>query len=334
MSDIQDDELLSSRSVGWGGRRLHRPRGRPRPTHLCFLLTLPVVALMTGFGSMNQLYGTDYFLLSGAAEQLFSDVVTREQRMTLEERGWEREKMRSQIIRDRLEQHQRKQQRQVDDPSLARVLTNSSTDAATSSYSNETADSAAGDPPTIPNSGKFDWHLSPVRNKYSLSEPHRYRNDSLVVIVLSARSNFDRRAAIRETWGRRHPVYFVIGGPVLPEDNQVQTNLLLEQARHHDLMDALHPDTYSSLPYKLRFAYRWITLNLPHVDWLVKVDDDTVVRVDTLQNAFLRSFNPRIPMVIGKIIERSPVAREGKWREIDYPESHYPFWPQGSCVSP
>ena len=36
-------------------------------------------------------------------------------------------------------------------------------------------------------------------------------------------------------------------------------------------------------------------------------------------------------MVVGRIIERSAVAREGKWAELKYKPEYYPYWPQGSC---
>jgi hypothetical protein len=118
---------------------------------------------------------------------------------------------------------------------------------------------------------------------------------------------------------------------VIADPNVTHVNLIREQELHHDLIDCLHPDHYSSLPFKLRYAYQWVTTHLPQLQWVVKVDDDTMVRVDTLEHAFLRTYNPQIPLVIGHIIEESAVARTGKWREETYQGSYYPFWPKGSC---
>jgi Galactosyltransferase len=224
---------------------------------------------------------------------------------------------------------------------------------------------------------RFNYSQPALRNPYTLTDPHLYKNDTVIVLVLSARDNFDRRRAIRETWGKDHPVYFVVGGPFLHESDgsriqstaadasqqqrdlangtsvnsdpfaesnatnhppplagralDVQNRLVEEQERFHDLLDSRHPDSYRSLTHKLRFGYTWVLHHHPHVEWLVKVDDDTVVRVDTLATAFLKNFNPNVPMVIGRIIEDSPVHRTGKWAELVYPKPHYPFWPQGSC---
>jgi len=191
---------------------------------------------------------------------------------------------------------------------------------------------------------------------------------TVIVVVLSARGNFERRKAIRETWGRDHALYFVVGGPTREElllpsgegkertesdsvqqvgnvtegnattakgrklvKSEIQLKVEEEQAAHRDLLDSIHPDSYQSLPYKIKYAYHWVSEHLEDVEWVMKVDDDTVVRVDTLRNAFLRNFNSRVPMVIGQIIERSAVARQGKWADFKYDRAWYPYWAQGSC---
>ena len=279
---------------------------------------------------MGQISG-DYALLSSPSETWLADTPFGQSRATLEDKAWEREKKRRKIIRERL------QKRLEQDILQALSEQHSPTNASSAGNTTITASNQSvqvAELPKLSSSGTFDWHLPPLRNEYTLSDPILYSNDTMIVIVLSARANFERRAVIRETWGRNHALYFVIGAPVLPEDDAIQTRLLQEQEQYTDILDSRHPDLYSGLPWKVRFAYQWITIRLPRVEWLVKVDDDTIVRVDTLQQAFLRSFNPNIPMVIGKIVERSAVAKAGKWKETNYKEYFYPFWPQGSCVSP
>jgi hypothetical protein len=177
--------------------------------------------------------------------------------------------------------------------------------------------------------GTFDYHEPPIRTKYSLPDPILHETETMIVLVPSARENAERRAAIRETWAHGHAVYFILGGPFTANDPN-QRALENEQSSFHDLLDTLHPDTYAALPYKLKYAYTWVTSMLPRVEWIVKVDDDTVVRVDSLRN-FLAKFNPNVPTVIGRIIEASGVAKTGKWAEYKYPHAQYPYWPQGSC---
>jgi hypothetical protein len=180
----------------------------------------------------------------------------------------------------------------------------------------------------------FDYSQPTVPSNTTLKDPTAdYSTANTIVFVLSARGNFQRRAVIRQTWGLNHAVYFVIGGPppLISSSRQIQHRLVLEQATHHDLLDSIHPDSYRSLPHKLRFAYQWILQRWPQVQWLVKVDDDSVARIDTLQRVVLDPLNPAIPIVVGCIMVDELVLRQGKWAEENYPEARYPYWPQGSC---
>jgi len=179
----------------------------------------------------------------------------------------------------------------------------------------------------------FDYNQKMVRTKTTLSDPTAdYSANVHVILVLSARENFQRRAVIRKTWGRDHAIYFVIGGkPESEQQAKVQGQLEKEQKQHHDLLDSVHPESYKSLPHKVKFAYQWILKNCPRVQWLTKVDDDTVVRVDTLQRVLLNKLNSLEPIVVGRIVSDSPVYREGKWAETKYQPDTYPNWPQGSC---
>jgi hypothetical protein len=214
----------------------------------------------------------------------------------------------------------------------------------------------------------FDYNQPALRSNddtfsTTLNEPTaNYSTARTIVFVLSARENFERRAVIRQTWGRDHAVYFVTGGQPASEQlmekqmtavNQnrskkmsknnnstdiidsrsmsIQDSLVQEQATHQDIIDAIHPESYRSLPHKLKFAYQWILSRWPLVQWLVKVDDDTVVRIDTLQKVVLDNLNSAQPIVAGRIVVNAPVHKGGKWAELIYPHTTYPYWPQGSC---
>jgi hypothetical protein len=186
----------------------------------------------------------------------------------------------------------------------------------------------------------FDYNQPAVRSNATttttLNEPTAdYSTAKTIVFVMSARQHFERRAMIRQTWGKDHAVYFVTGGQPASEQHKatnMQGRLLQEQATHQDLIDSIHPESYRGLPHKLKFAYQWILPRWPDVQWLVKVDDDTVVRIDTLQHVVLDTLNPAHPIVAGRIKVDAPVRKTGKWAELLYTESEtYPYWPQGSC---
>jgi Galactosyltransferase len=90
-------------------------------------------------------------------------------------------------------------------------------------------------------------------------------------------------------------------------------------------------EAYRGLPYKVKEALHWGIqhLNDTTVDWFVKADDDMFVRVDTLGD-LLQKYNPRIPMIVGRVEPNAEVLLEGKWKETKYKARVYPWWPRGS----
>jgi hypothetical protein len=174
--------------------------------------------------------------------------------------------------------------------------------------------------------------------------PPRLTNATTAILVLSYQKNFEKRQAIRETWGRGHNnIYFVVAHSNCEDDSlEVQDEggdckhvhhsfLQHEQARYHDLVEIPIKEHYRILPEKVVQAYQWTLSNLPHIHWLVKVDDDMFVRVQSLED-YLEKYNSHIPMVIGQIVPHSQVAKEGKWAEVEhYNYTYYPYWPQGSA---
>jgi Galactosyltransferase len=210
----------------------------------------------------------------------------------------------------------------------------------------------------------FDYNTAPLVTATTLREPDISvvrritvsNHTQLVVLVLSSRKNVERRSMIRRTWGSNHIVYFAIGGlerhtPRSSSSSNeeaasrldIQHRLKEEQARHQDLIDTVHPESYRSLPHKLRFALRWILRHYNDVQWVLKADDDMFVRADLIQEALIP--HPRLTepwswspsahaIVVGHIVRNVPVQRAGKWAEQrEYIQSHaiYPPWPQGSC---
>ena len=216
-----------------------------------------------------------------------------------------------------------------------------------SEYTDDMADSRSPEQlpePELPfQASKYNYSLPAIRTAYALPTVPRPTNDSNVaVIVLSSRYNFGRRRAIRESWAKGHRnVYFVIGGPEpdneedmdMTDPNSTSSRLLQEQHQFRDMLDTIHPESYRGLPYKLHYAIRWIGQNpeMKHIQWVLKVDDDVVVRLRTLQHYVLRQFNPLIPMVIGRMEPHSTPHRTGKWAEDpNMLHETYPPWAYGS----
>jgi hypothetical protein len=183
-----------------------------------------------------------------------------------------------------------------------------------------------------------------------LPPPNLTNNSSAVIIlVISAQSNFDKRQAIRETWAYGHDnVYFVVGHSnchheegasaskvdVVDDSDECQEKdhafLLQEQLQFRDLIEIPIVEQYRQIPEKVVQAYHWSITHLPQTQWLVKVDDDSFVRVSTIEQ-YLIKYNSRVPLLFGLIKPRSLVRRTGKNADVEYPHLHYPYWPQGSC---
>lgn len=135
----------------------------------------------------------------------------------------------------------------------------------------------------------------------------------LAILVQSARENFERRAAIRESWGRGgNNVFFIVGDsacPVPPMYREhperhggrcvqrsgsvpatVQRKYDIHVASEQRALEAeaaAHPsdmvflpmvDSYYSLSHKMLKSYRWALENHPNVKWLMKADDDMYIR--------------------------------------------------------
>jgi len=183
--------------------------------------------------------------------------------------------------------------------------------------------------------------------------------EETIIIVLSARGHFDKRAAIRETWAKeKSNVFFVIGNdcPFPPaqrkneltceqrdedQNNSINDAIYTEQLRveslkiskeqetFRDLIWTPQPENYRGLPHKLKEAYLWIVNDMPTAKWIVKTDDDMYARVDKI-GAYLQTIDASKYVVLGHIRSTSRPQKKGKWAELDYNKTLYPSFPQGS----
>ena len=181
----------------------------------------------------------------------------------------------------------------------------------------------------------------------------------MIVLVLSDRGAFEGRQVIRDTWAKGHNnVYFVVGACCrLPlasrktwtcaqnahstqthsEDNscqQIDQQLSDEFLVFGDLIYDTEVDVYRNLPYKLRAGYVWAAQH-SFADWVVKVDMDSVVRVDTLEHYLTATYNSTTPVLIAAGINRGLAVPGpgGKWGEHISIKDHYktyPPWPSGA----
>ncbi|RWS24768.1 hypothetical protein B4U80_08322, partial [Leptotrombidium deliense] len=140
----------------------------------------------------------------------------------------------------------------------------------------------------------------------------------MVVLVISCRQNIDRRNAIRETWVKlgnheQFKYYFVIGSLQMSEEHL--NSLKAENETHQDLLLLSNvKDNYSSLTHKVLAAFQWIQ-RCVQFQYVLKVDDDSFVRIDAVLNELLERKKVRTKLFWGYFDGRASVKRKGQWKE-------------------
>ncbi|KAG4077302.1 hypothetical protein HA402_009931 [Bradysia odoriphaga] len=109
-----------------------------------------------------------------------------------------------------------------------------------------------------------------------------------VIIVHSARSHFERRTLIRQTYGtiynvnniRILAVVFMLGSSDgdlnTPTDT---TKLQMEMDRYRDIIVGDFVDHYRNLTLKAIMAFEWLTTHCRQARFLIKTDDDVVINI-------------------------------------------------------
>lgn len=143
----------------------------------------------------------------------------------------------------------------------------------------------------------------------------------LLFIVMSAPnpSSARIREMARNTIYRNLPkqvtVKFVLG---TKDVGQQQLNALIkEQEKYSDLVlfDS-HKDSYYELPRKLQLSLQWAIKNA-QFDYIVKTDDDVIVRLDKLTDALSQTNCPS-DLHWGWCYFGKGVSKKGKWGETKW----------------
>lgn len=145
----------------------------------------------------------------------------------------------------------------------------------------------------------------------------------LIVLVITAPGNSERRDTIRKTWLSEKPVsevkcLFSIGLKNINQD-EIDT-LKSENKKHNDLL--LLPkqlDTYMTITKKVLQSLVHIYENY-EFDFLLKVDDDSFVVIDQILKELFRWQNKgtKAELYWGYFDGRARVQKGGRWRETDW----------------
>ncbi|XP_041970443.1 beta-1,3-galactosyltransferase 5-like [Aricia agestis] len=133
----------------------------------------------------------------------------------------------------------------------------------------------------------------------------------VVAVVTSTPHHFDQRMAIRETWGRHLPTYFILGLNGTAVEDLLVDNYI-EAKEHRDMIVYQFRDHYQNLTIKTALLVRWAAAACPGLTFLFKVDDDILVNPWTLKDVVNKSSDANL---IGYRKENSYVHRDehNKW---------------------
>ena len=137
--------------------------------------------------------------------------------------------------------------------------------------------------------------INPTSPKYALTVNGSYHLENkdfcsdekyltLLVMVLSATNNFQRRNYVRETWGNssyylKHgavKVIFLLG---LTKDSRAQQHIVDEFKHSRDILQGSFIDSYRNLSYKSVLGFKWLTERCRNAKYIIKTDDDVVVNI-------------------------------------------------------
>lgn len=114
----------------------------------------------------------------------------------------------------------------------------------------------------------------------------------LLLFVKSSPENFERRQAIRSTWGNESyvshklgvilKVVFVMGVHTDVTNSFLLQDLQEEHKNYRDLVQQEFLDTFHNLTIKLLLQFRWMHENCAHARFMMSADDDVFVHMPNL----------------------------------------------------
>ncbi|KYM82447.1 Beta-1,3-galactosyltransferase brn [Atta colombica] len=140
--------------------------------------------------------------------------------------------------------------------------------------------------------------INEYRYAFILKQPQKCKENAddtlrLVYIVKSAIENFDRRTAIRNSWGIEKRFFdvptktiFMVG--THPDDQEVEAKLKLEAGIYKDIVQADFIDSYYNNTIKTMMSFKWLVKYCPNSKFYMFVDDDMYVSVKNVAT-FIRN---------------------------------------------
>ncbi|VVD01290.1 unnamed protein product, partial [Leptidea sinapis] len=137
----------------------------------------------------------------------------------------------------------------------------------------------------------------------------------LLALVSSSPDNFEARDAIRKTWGKELPTFFLLGLNGYQEDD-LTTDNYLEAKMNHDVIIYQFRDHYQNLTLKTALMLQWSSARCPAARFLLKTDDDVLVNPWAMRRIVEGSYDS----LIGYRKEHNKLHR------VEYSKWYIPRW--------
>ncbi|XP_004834979.1 lactosylceramide 1,3-N-acetyl-beta-D-glucosaminyltransferase [Heterocephalus glaber] len=178
---------------------------------------------------------------------------------------------------------------------------------------------------------------------YSYLINHREKCEAqevlLLLFVKTAPENYDRRSAIRKTWGNEKYVrsqlnaniktLFALGAPNPLKGEELQRKLVWEDQMYGDIIQQDFVDSFYNLTLKLLLQFSWANTFCPHAKFLMTADDDIFIHMPNLI-AYLQSLE-QIGVQdfwIGRVHRGSPPVRDRSSKYyVSYEMYQWPAYP-------
>ncbi|XP_042555567.1 lactosylceramide 1,3-N-acetyl-beta-D-glucosaminyltransferase [Dipodomys spectabilis] len=161
----------------------------------------------------------------------------------------------------------------------------------------------------------------------------------LLLFIKTAPENYNRRSAIRKTWGNEKYVrsqlnaniktLFALGTPNPLSGEGLQRQLLWEDQIYNDIIQQDFVDSFYNLTLKLLLQFSWTNTFCPHAKFLMTADDDIFIHmpnlIEYLQN--LEEIGVR-DFWIGRVHRGSPPVRDKSNKYyVSYEMYQWPAYP-------
>nr|XP_057914892.1 N-acetyllactosaminide beta-1,3-N-acetylglucosaminyltransferase 2 [Doryrhamphus excisus]XP_057914893.1 N-acetyllactosaminide beta-1,3-N-acetylglucosaminyltransferase 2 [Doryrhamphus excisus]XP_057914894.1 N-acetyllactosaminide beta-1,3-N-acetylglucosaminyltransferase 2 [Doryrhamphus excisus] len=153
----------------------------------------------------------------------------------------------------------------------------------------------------------------------------------LLLAVKSLALHFDRRQAIRQSWGRAGVVgnrtivtVFLLGQATAGDDHpDVSEMLTYESVRHRDILQWDYRDSFFNLTIKEVLFLDWIQTRCPDASFIFKGDDDVFVNTYSMLSFLDHLTEPKAAdLFVGDVITNAGPQRDKKVKYF-IPQSMY-----------